>query len=143
MIVYLSGTITGRTRHEASGWRSYATKELLSAGFSVLNPLRGGSYLSTQQDDIPKGLSDKALKQRDKLDVKKCDIILANFEDADRVSIGSLMEMAWAEELGKLVIVIMDAEGIHDHPFVREIAIIFHNLEGALNYISSCEESRP
>jgi hypothetical protein len=140
MIVYLSGGITGKTRSRAGNWRMLVSKELVEAGFGVLNPLRGGSYLSTQANDVPLGLSDKALKQRDKLDVKTCDIILANFSGAERVSIGSLMEIAWAEELGKLIVVVMDERGFHDHPFVREVAIVFHDLREATSYIVSCQE---
>lgn len=139
--VYLSGPITGLTGPQASDWRAVVGKKLTEHGIRVLNPLRGGSYLSSQVPDIGKSqealLSDKALMRRDKADVYACDVFFANLIDTKQVSVGTLMEMAWAEDHNKIVVVAMNND-MHDHPFVRESAIIFKTLQRAIDYILSC-----
>jgi hypothetical protein len=84
-------------------------------------------------------MSDKAFVQRDKLDVLACDIVLANFMDATKVSIGSLYELAWAEDHNKVVVVAMNKEDkLYNHPFIRETCIVFNTLEDSVDYILSC-----
>jgi hypothetical protein len=56
--------------------------------------------------------------------------------DTDHVSIGCVMELAWASLLGKYTIVIMEKENIHNHAFILEAAdIIFENYYDAIEYL--------
>lgn len=149
LMVYLSGPISGKSFEEATDWRKEVSIELHIAGFRVRDPLRGKSFstMSHQKKINPKEynasnnptLSDKALKNRDKLDVLSSDIVLANFMEASQVSIGTVFELAWAEDHNKLVIVALPKKDtLHDHPFIRESAVIFHSLEDAVRYTVSC-----
>ena len=147
LAVYLSGGITGLTFEEASKWRLETASRLRAAGFRVLDPLRGKSWLSHQEKPIgtqqyPKRnptLSDKALKDRDKLDVLNSDIVLVNLLDAKRVSIGTMFEVAWAEDHNKLVVAMLSKDDtVHDHAFIRESAVVFHSLDEAVRYVISC-----
>ncbi|KKK97456.1 hypothetical protein LCGC14_2652570 [marine sediment metagenome] len=155
MQVYLSGPISDTSFDDASNWREYATKKLGDAGFVVRDPLRGKSFLSNQltpgntseidRDDYEKLgnplLSDKALFRRDKLDVISSDIILCNFSEAKKASIGSIFELSLAEDHKKLAVIVLNKvveEDAHNHPFVRESGVIFYSFEDALDYIISC-----
>lgn len=144
--VYLSGPISGRTFADATGWREDAATLLTGAGFRVLDPMRGKSFLSTQkviEREVYESvhnpiLSDKALVNRDYADVMSSDIVLANLHGATAVSIGTTCEVALAHYLHKLVVLVIEPGNVHDHPFIREAGITFNGLSGALDYILSC-----
>jgi hypothetical protein len=151
MNVYLSGPISGCTFKGASDWRNGVSSLLREAGFGVRDPLRGKSFLSNQKrtNSIdPKDyealkrpdLSDKALVNRDHSDVVESGIVLVNLVNAERVSIGTMFELAWAMHMRHHAVIVMEPEGnIHDHPFVREAGVIFPDLEAAIDYILSCK----
>ena len=147
LTVYLSGPITGQTFEKAEDWRTETASRLRAAGFHVLDPLRGKSFLSHQVKPIgdkpyPRSnptLSDKALLRRDKLDVLSSNIVLVNLTDTQQVSIGTMFEIAWAEDHNKLVIVALPKDSpFHNHAFVRESAVIFSTLDEAVRYAISC-----
>ena len=148
LVVYLAGPISGRKFKDAMSWRSEFTAlfDKYPGKFEVRNPMRGNELLSHQRkvlDGDPfkrlkhPAYSDKAIRRRDKLDVKSSDVVFVNFMEATRTSIGTCMEIAWAEDWDKLVVIAMpeDDGGLHDHAFVRDSAVIFHNLEDALEYV--------
>jgi hypothetical protein len=56
--------------------------------------------------------------------------------DAKEKSIGCMMELAWAADHGKHVIVVMGPDNVHAHAFVLESASIrFPTLLEALKYL--------
>src|SRR5436309_14136370 len=132
MRVYLSGQISGMTFAGASDWRIIYGHMLRAAGFTVLDPMRGKSFLSNQktierevyEQTKRVDLSDKALVIRDHADVVAADIVLVNLLPAERVSIGTMFELAWAKAYQKIVVIVMEPGNIHDHPFVREAGVI-------------------
>lgn len=148
LTVYLSGPITGKSFEDATKWRSDTAIELRSHGFKVLDPLRGKSYVLSHQRKKPikehdylhnPSLSDKALRQRDKLDVLASDIVLVNFMDAEQVSIGTVFEIAWAEDYNKLTVVAApEKDKFHNHAFIRDSSVIFPSLDDAIRYVISC-----
>ena len=143
---YLAGPISGKVYKEASSWRDKAEATLTREGFTVYNPLRGKSFLSSKQHSSilsapfePVELSDRAIRKRDKMDVINSDIILINLMDATEVSIGTVGEIFWAEDRNKLIVIAMpENDTIHNHPFIRDVAIIFPSLKEALNYVLNC-----
>ena len=151
MKVYLSGPISSMTFTGASDWRTWAATVLGPAGFTVLDPMRGKSFLSNQktierevyEQTKRVDLSDKALVNRDHSDVVAADIVLVNLLPAERVSIGTMFELAWAKAYQKIVVIVMEPGNIHDHPFVREAGVIFDDLERAVDYIVSCNPEPP
>jgi hypothetical protein len=49
-------------------------------------------------------------------------VVLVNFLGAEKVSIGTVMEMAWADLSRTPIIVVMAPEGdLHDHSMLREV----------------------
>jgi nucleoside 2-deoxyribosyltransferase len=132
--VYLAGPITGLTFEGCTDWREYAVKELDKVGITGLSPMRAKDYLSSMSviGDNYDGRKDinpladilsgsRGITTRDRWDTTRCDVILANFLGAEKVSIGTVMEIAWADSVRTPSIVVMEPEGnVHDHAMIRE-----------------------
>jgi nucleoside 2-deoxyribosyltransferase len=137
--VYLAGPIYGLSYDEATDWRNTATHILEDAGVRALSPLRGKEFLREERElhgaypEYPLS-TDQGIVSRDKFDVLRSDVVLVNLRCAERVSIGTMFEIAWAH--GKPVVLIMEDGNIHDHPFVRQCApFIVGSLEEALDLV--------
>jgi len=146
--VYLSGPISDMTYAGATGWREALANIFGNAGFRVLDPMRGKSFLSNQrriereryEAEGNPVLSDKALVNRDHADVTEADIIIANLLPGKTVSIGTMFELAWAMHMRKIVVIVMTPESsVHNHPFVRESGVVFERLDDAVQYVLSCK----
>lgn len=142
MKVYLAGPITGQTWDGAHNWRSVLGQELIDNGIEFLDPLRGKGFLKdlVLEDDkfmdrYPREhplTTGHAIMHRDMWDVSRCDIVFANFLEADRTSIGTVMEIAWARAFGKYTIMVMEKDTMHDHGMLTEAAsIVIPDLEEA------------
>ena len=64
----------------------------------------------------------RGITVRDRNDVMTCDAILANLSDSKKVSIGTVMEIAWADMLRKPIVVVMDESNVHWHAMIREVS---------------------
>lgn len=142
--VYLAGPIKGLSYDEATDWRIDVEHQLQRAGIRSLSPLRFKDYLKDEKElkeNYPgHNLSkSKTLFTRDMMDVRTSDLILANFLGAEKVSIGTCVELGVAFEAKKPVIVIMEAKSNpHDHDFVKNIACcIVHNIPSAVDLVIS------
>ncbi|NLU09416.1 MAG: DUF4406 domain-containing protein [Tepidanaerobacter acetatoxydans] len=95
--VYLAGSINGHKSWElVTTWRTYAEKILEAAGYRVLNPVRGRSPTDTDSKDIV---------ERDLQDIAKADILLVEMDHEDKAYIGTAMEIRYAWERGKEIII--------------------------------------
>lgn len=148
-LVYLAGGIAGLSFFQATQWRKQVKAELASYGIGVLDPMRGISsdlYYSPQMREV---VCQRKILHRDRLDVARCDAMLACLigpEGFDRVSIGTMIEFGWANAWGKpIVAVIEDTTNQHSHPFITELAAwivpsiaytmpIFQDMFGDLSY---------
>lgn len=141
-VCYLCGPMTGLEYDTCNDWRVDAKCRLEEAGYVAISPLRGKEYLRTggplvethQQGPYS---TNPAIKRRDKWDVQRCDIVLANLQGAKKASIGSCFEMAWGEQFGKFVLVALDDDhNPHNHAFVLECAsLILPTLEECVQYL--------
>lgn len=70
----------------------------------------------------------------DRFDAKRADAILTNLLGAGKVSIGTMIEVGWADDGVKPIILVMEKENnIHDHPILKNIAgFIADNLDDAI-----------
>lgn len=93
-IIYLCGPINGCTNSECSDWR----ESVKTWGFKTLDPMRR-DYRGKEQDCV------KEIVELDKIDVVNSDIILVNYV---KPSVGTSMEILYAFERGKLIIVVSD-----------------------------------
>ena len=143
MIIYLVGPISGQS-YDAVTDNIHDIKSKLSKEFQILHPMMGKEYLRTELRFKSVGYDEHApstnhaIFERDKWMVNRADIILANLlPSGDIASIGSCMELAWAALLGKLTIVVMQEDNIHQHSFVLEAAdVVFPTMYDAIEYLN-------
>ena len=126
-LMYTAGPIKGLTYDGASTWREYVHNEMkeLAPWIKTISPVRGdhaakGTDKLIQNDFKEHVFTTKyAINQRDYNDVKRADIIFVNLLGTEVVSIGTVMEIAWARAFNKPVVMMMKDGNIHDHPLLR------------------------
>ena len=99
--IFLSGPIRGVTREESLTWRNKAT-EYLSEKFEVIHALRGREEKETFTDY-------KTAVIRDLSDIKNSDIMLVNDTLEDCSMIGTSMEIFYAFQQNKPVVIFGNA----------------------------------
>jgi hypothetical protein len=121
--IYLCGPINGCTDEECKDWRE------------LVKSIWPGKTLDPMRRDY-RGKEDQSVNQIvefDKIDLMNSDIILVNY---DKPSVGTSMEILYAFERGKFVIVVA-AEGsrispwmtYHSHAIVRSFADALRYIE--------------
>lgn len=127
--IYLAGPITGLSYREARfGWRQEFASYIDPTRIDVFSPMRQEGHLAEIQTIEHKPYDGvlsqaKAIVAKDKLDVKRADLIVAGFLGAKIVSAGSLIELGWADAWEKTTIMILEPHGNpHDRFFVTEVA---------------------
>lgn len=128
--VYLAGAIAGLCFKGATSWREYAKEELAKSGIVGRSPMRAKEYLSDVtrfskdcRDYAGNALSStKGITTRDRFDVMTSDVILVNFLGTTTPSIGTSIELGWADAFRKPVVMAIEPDNVHDHAIVKEIA---------------------
>ena len=140
-LVYLAGPITGLNWENATDWRQYVIKNFPPNIIGV-SPLRGKDYLShltnigDQHPELHPMSTEDGIMTRDYFDVSRSDALLVNFLGCTRVSIGTVMEIAWAHMLRKPVVVVMDKKNIHQHSMLRKSSsLIVPSLDSGVDLI--------
>lgn len=140
-LVYLAGPITGLDWKSAIEWRQYAIDNFPSNIIGV-SPLRGKEYLASElalKDNYVEChpiSSEDGIMTRDFYDVTRSDALLVNFLGCTRVSIGTVMEIAWAHMLRKPVVVIMEETNIHQHSMLRKASsLIVPTLNSGIDLV--------
>jgi nucleoside 2-deoxyribosyltransferase len=150
--VYLAGPIDGLSYRDGIEWRDAAREELAKYGIKAMSPQRGKGYIMSHEAiademdfskqeahfaDDPMSTA-RGVLTRDKFDALNCSVLLVNFLGAKRVSIGTVMEIAWAYLQGKpIVVVIEDDNQLHGvHPMLREtFSFRVNNLEKGVEIV--------
>lgn len=142
--IYLVGPVIGLGIHGMQDWRQEERKKLEPMGFRILSPLAGeallwpdGKIVAKTPKGVPADVA-RSVFNADRARVAQSDILLCNFKDAKKVSIGSIFEMAWGFEWNKLIIVVAGKRNIHMHPWVRGILAgpIFSHMNEANKYLA-------
>jgi nucleoside 2-deoxyribosyltransferase len=147
-IVYLAGPITGLDYAGATDWRFEAKSVLEAVGIKALSPMRGKEYLAHVKEfpadgDAYKSLgilsSNRGIITRDRFDATRCDVLLVNVLGAKKVSIGTVMEIAWADAHRIPIVCCIESEGNpHEHGMVTEvIGYRVETLDAALHVIKA------
>jgi nucleoside 2-deoxyribosyltransferase len=119
--VYLAGPISGMTGGEAVIWRIAAKQLLAHYGVEALSPMRdvlalmGKGVVKKHGPGNHPLTTDRGIIARDRFDVYRADVILANLVGAKSVSIGTVMEVSWAHARGIPVVAAMEPGNIHEH----------------------------
>jgi len=137
--VYLAGPITGLTFQGATDWRTHAAELLNSNKVECLSPLRGKEYLKNA-GALHAGTYDgvlttgKAINRRDYFDCTRSTAVLVNLLGAERVSIGTAMEIAWCYQAEIPTVVIMEKNNLHNHVMLNECSTyVVETLEEAVH----------
>lgn len=151
--VYLAGPITGCSYEGCTDWRNVVRQKLAGYGIDGVSPMRAKDYLK-QEKQITGSYEDKVMScargitTRDRFDCMRCDVLLVNFLGAKKVSIGTVMEIAWADSQRIPIIcviedaVVSDDDNVHDHPMIREcigfrVATLDEAVECAIKILGS------
>lgn len=125
MKIYLAGPISGCTFEECTDWRDHFI-EMIPKSVQCLSPMRGKSFLKDKgiingsyEEDGPFATR-RGIMTRDFFDCNRVDIVVANLLNAESVSIGTCMEIAWAYQSRTPLIAIMEEGNIHEHPMILE-----------------------
>lgn len=121
-MVYLAGPIAGCSYKGAVDWREEVQLKMPD-GIVGISPMRAKDFLSDSECihrfgyPSKAGATEQAIMMRDYNDVRRCDALFVNFLEAEQVSIGTVMELAWAYQLQKPVVVAIDEDpdNIHRH----------------------------
>jgi nucleoside 2-deoxyribosyltransferase len=136
--VYLAGPIAGSTFAEAQEWRNEFSRRV-DPRIAAYSPLRGKDYLANlgplegSYSEFPMS-TDKGLTSRDRYDCTGADLVVFYLLGAQRISIGTMVEMGWCDAARVPSVLVIEKEGNpHDYPMVREIAQFrVDNLDDAL-----------
>jgi nucleoside 2-deoxyribosyltransferase len=127
--LFLSGPITGLSYNEVVAWRDMVRAELQSCGIICFSPMRGfkewlggETKIKESYQENPSG-TDAAITDQDYFDVARCDVLMVNLLNTKEISKGTLFEIAWAYQLRKPLILVIEKQGnVHEHPMVRRAA---------------------
>lgn len=126
--VYLAGPISGSLHCEATDWRDGVAIELARRGVETVSPMRGKDALKSV--GVIEGSyegGDPFAKQagiiaRDRNDVRTCDVILVNLLPmGTRVSIGSIIELGWADAFRIPIVLVRKPMCLSQHPMVNAL----------------------
>lgn len=121
--LYMAGPVKGLAYDTATDWRFWLADKLAGYNVECLDPLRGKDELQGETSidrveyDTPMSCP-KGIYVRDRFDALRCDLLLVNLLDAEKPSLGSVMEIAWADALHKPIILVMEPGNIHEHAMV-------------------------
>jgi nucleoside 2-deoxyribosyltransferase len=142
MKIYIAHQISGLSGEEVISYFTAVKKDLEKLGYQVFSPMTGKGYFRTEtkfKEHGYEGLpisTNHAIYERDKWMIGQADVVFANLLNMESVSIGCVMELAWASLLGKHTIVAMEKDNLHRHAFVMEAGdIIFEDFWSAFDYL--------
>lgn len=141
--VYLAGPISGLSFDNATDWRNTMVDKLVAVGIDAYSPLRAKTYLKHVDviaDHYPEFAlsSHKGITSRDRHDVMQCDVLFVNVLGANKVSIGTAIEMGWADAFRKPIVLVMDKDNVHNHAMIKEISsFIVSTLEEGIDIVKA------
>jgi nucleoside 2-deoxyribosyltransferase len=151
-LVYLAGPISGLSYDNAQDWRDLAKDILENSGVKAVSPLRAKEYLrgipALTKDCAGYGQlncmsSPRGIMTRDHYDATRADALLVYLVGAKSVSIGTVMEIAWAWDNAVPVVVVMEESGnVHEHAMINEaIGFRVTTLEEGIHVIRAIADN--
>lgn len=124
-IIYLCGPVNGCTDAEANDWRSAVKAKW--GEHNCVDPMKR-DYRGKEAEAF------REIVELDKVEVASCDVLLVNY---DKPSVGSSMEILYAWERGKRVVVVRRPNTVIS-PWLRYHAHhLTHSFDAALAYIDA------
>jgi nucleoside 2-deoxyribosyltransferase len=145
--VYLAGPISGLNYAGATEWREAAIADLAAVGIRGLSPMRHKEILSgeTDLDKNPERYaaldvmcSNRGITTRDRFDATRCDVIFVNLLNAAKVSIGTVLEIAWADAARIPIVAVMEPGNVHEHGMISElVGFVVPTVEEGLRVVKA------
>lgn len=133
--VYLAGPMSGLTWKEMSEWRCEAAEKLQVHGLQTITPTRAKPFLKDPALIRRRWIRDVAVSRRDRNDLKNASAVLMNLSMTEAISIGTMVELGWADAFGVPVILVVQP-GAVQHVFLRALATeIVYSLEEGITAI--------
>ena len=123
--VYLAGSIAGCNKGEANDWRRLMIDRLSDHNIKGISPLRCEPLIGERYgmgSDDPRFGDARAIASKNFMDVQSCDMTLCYMPrelNVRRLSVGTLIELAWAHAIRKPTILVTDYEFLIEHPVVQ------------------------
>lgn len=141
MQVYLAGPMPGQ-QIDGEDWRDYAIERIRDEDIevNVVLPYFLENYVD--EWDITESDAATVLTHRDYRFSTESDFVLANFTDAESRSMGTCIELGWADAFGVTVITVLQEGWVHWHPMVRECSdFIVPTLDDALGILGALAQA--
>lgn len=122
MLIYLSGTIDGISHNESTLWRKYI--QMTYPKFKYHDPTK--RIFAQYHPEA------KEIVEPDKKEILESDIVFVYFT---KMSAGTLMEIMYAYDHNKPVILVNASTIEHLSAWIRYHCKIFNNIEDAFSYI--------
>lgn len=150
--VYLAGPISGLSYNESTSWRDSVTEALRQSSIKAISPLRAKVYLrelgpikdAYEQDDLAGQAyvnmsTERGITSRDRFDCMNCGVLFVNLLGTSKVSIGTCMEIAWADAKRiPIVLVIDQKDNLHDHAMIRDcISFRASNIKDGVDIVKA------
>jgi hypothetical protein len=141
-LVYLCGSIGGRTIQDALEWRRQAAK-LLAPEFGVVSPLRDyetpldpdAARVTIEARETARRFTDAEIVERDLMDIRRSYLVLRHYLGPSE---GSPMECAYARMFGVPTVVSGIPDATAASPWLRYHAVrILPSVEEAIAYIKT------
>lgn len=140
--VYLAGPITGSTYEGATEWRDVVKLKLDQLGLVGFSPMRGKDYLLKEKEikdnyDAYFLSTITAINIRDYNDCRTSGALLVNLLGSTKVSIGTVMEIAWARAFNVPVVIVIEEKNVHQHGMLLYNAIVVDDLNKGIHAINN------
>lgn len=136
--VYLAGPIGPRGSEKNGDWRETATDFLEENLLLVVEPLEAGKYPHGVEGHVGKILTD-----RDRRFTTQSEYMLVNFSDAFTRSMGTCIELGWADLSPTTTVTVLPEDNPHQHPMVKAVSdYIVDDLQEGLDIIVSLAADR-
>lgn len=117
--IYLAGPIAGLLYEDSNRWRDEFVELCHFTDWEIASPLRYKQFLKSEGElgqsyDYHPLTTSKGLTTRDRYDVMTCDIVVANMIFEKTISIGTMIEVGWADAWRKPIVMICEHEGVYD-----------------------------
>lgn len=148
--IYLAGPITSLTESQASGWRRNAADYFAKFNIECFSPMRDTKSLPEntpicgQTEYGCTFTTSKGVMSRDYFDVKRADLIFVNFLGSKQTSIGTVMEVAWAWQMQKPIVVVANDDDYHiNHLMMKEaisirVATLVEGMDAVISFLVPC-----
>jgi len=126
--IYLAGAIRGLSYGGAVDWRNEVKTAMAPCNIVCYSPMRHKEFMERESNgampysfELDVLTSSKGIMTRDRMDVMNADLIFVNLLGTDKVSIGTMIELGWADAFRKPVVIAMEENNIHRHAMVDQI----------------------